>query len=116
MPKPRRRDNKAGEGLVGARGPWHHRHAMANSNAMRGDVDGFDSENDPNSEAYWAERGMKRPQVVWERLTASNNIEMYRTRVPGGWLVLVCQEYRDTGGSFFYPDPAHRWDGTGEHG
>jgi hypothetical protein len=89
---------------------------MANSNAIRGDVDGFDAESDPNSEAYWAERGMKRPQVVWERLSSSNNIEMYRTRVPGGWLVLICQEYRDTGGAFFYPDPAHRWDGSGDHG
>ncbi|MCY0991433.1 hypothetical protein OV203_30080 [Nannocystis sp. ILAH1] len=91
--------------------------AMAISNMMRGeDEGGYETEGDPNSEAYWTERGMKRPQVVWERLTASNNIETYRTRVPGGWLVLICQEYRDTGGALFYPDPAHRWDGTGFHG
>jgi hypothetical protein len=90
---------------------------MAISNMMRGEDEvGYETEGDPNSEAYWTERGMKRPQVVWERLTASNNIETYRTRVPGGWLVLICQEYRDTGGALFYPDPAHRWDGTGFHG
>jgi hypothetical protein len=92
--------------------------AMAISNMMRDDVDTSELEPqvDPNSDAYWAERGMKRPQMVWERLSSSNNIEIYRTRVPGGWLLMVAQEYRDCGGSFFYPDPTHRWDGTGYHG
>ncbi len=92
--------------------------AMAISNMMRDDVDTseLDPQVDPNSDAYWAERGMKRPQMVWERLTSSNNIEIYRTRVPGGWLLMIAQEYRDCGGSFFYPDPTHRWDGTGYHG
>ncbi len=92
--------------------------AMAISNMMRDDEDGVegDPQTDPNHEAYWAERGMKRPQIVWERLTSSNNIETYRTRVPGGWLIMLAQEYRDCGGSFFYPDPTHRWDGTGFHG
>lgn len=95
----------------------HDAGAMAISNMMRDDdvADG-DAQEDPNSEAYWAERGMKRPQMVWERLSSSNNIEIYRSRVPGGWLILVAQEYRDCGGSFFYPDPTHRWDGSGYHG
>jgi hypothetical protein len=96
----------------------HDNAAMAISNMMRDDEDGVegDPQTDPNHEAYWAERGMKRPQIVWERLTSSNNIETYRTRVPGGWLIMLAQEYRDCGGSFFYPDPTHRWDGTGYHG
>lgn len=90
---------------------------MVNPNMLRDDAEAeFGQEGDPNSDGYWAERGMKRPQVVWERLSASHNIETYRTKVPGGWMVLVCQEYRDCGGAFFYPDPAHRWDGTGFHG
>ena len=71
---------------------------------------------DPNNEAYWKERGTTRPKLVWEKLSSSNNIEAYRTKVPGGWFVYVLQEYRDTGGCFFYADPAHRWDGTGYHG
>ncbi|MBK8263322.1 MAG: hypothetical protein IPK80_18505 [Nannocystis sp.] len=71
---------------------------------------------DPNNEAYWKERGTTRPKIVWEKLTNSNNMETFRTKVPGGWLVFVCQEYRDCGGSFFYPDPTHRWDGSGAHG
>jgi len=29
--------------------------------------------------------------------------------------VMLTQEYRDCGGSFFYPDPSHRWDGSGFH-
>ncbi len=90
---------------------------MAISNMMRGDVDAVDDDpqGDPNSAEYWAERGLKRPQLVWERLTSSNNIESYRTKVPGGWFVMLTQEYRDCGGSFFYPDPSHRWDGSGFH-
>ena len=96
----------------------HDAAAMAISNMMRDELDPseLDPQVDPNSDAYWAERGMKRPQMVWERLSSSNNIEIYWTRVPGGWLLMVAQEYRDCGGSFFYPDPTHRWDGTGYHG
>lgn len=71
---------------------------------------------DPNNEAYWKERGTTRPNLVWEKLSSSNNIESYRTKVPGGWFVYVLQEYRDTGGCFFYADPAHHWDGSGYHG
>jgi hypothetical protein len=33
---------------------------------------------------------------------------VFRTRVPGGWLVLVIQ---NTSGLTFYPDPEHKWDG-----
>ena len=89
---------------------------MAISNMMRDDGVDDDPQGDPNSAEYWAERGLKRPQLVWERLTSSNNIESYRTKVPGGWFVMLAQEYRDTGGSFFFPVPSHRWGGTGFHG
>src|SRR5687768_17334024 len=54
----------------------HDDRAMAISNMMR-DVETLDDDpqGDPNSEEYWAERGLKRPQLVWERLSSSNNIE-----------------------------------------
>ena len=34
---------------------------------------------------------------------------IYRAKVPGGWLVLVMH---NTSGLTFYPDPDHKWDGT----
>ena len=33
---------------------------------------------------------------------------VHRTKVPGGWLVLVIH---NTSGLTFYPDPEHNWDG-----
>ncbi len=30
----------------------------------------------------------------------------FRSKVPGGWFVLVPD------GAFFYPDPTHSWDGS----
>ncbi len=104
--------------LLRGGGPCNDAAAMAMSNMMRDDMDSaeIEQDTDPNSEGYWSERGLKRPQLVWERLSSSNNIETYRTRVPGGWLIMIAQEYRDCGGSFFYPDPTYRWDGTGYHG
>jgi len=75
-----------------------------------------DPSKDPNNEAYWRDRGTTRPDLVWQQLTSSNGFETYRTRVPGGWFVVVHQEHRDFGGSFFYPDPTHRWDGSGIFG
>jgi hypothetical protein len=59
----------------------------------------------------------ERPQLVWEDLRSSRaggeilklGWDIYRARVPGGWLVLVIH---NTSGLTFYPDPEHRWDGT----
>jgi hypothetical protein len=33
---------------------------------------------------------------------------IHRTKVPGGWFVLVIH---NTAGFTFYPDPEHKWDG-----
>ncbi len=35
---------------------------------------------------------------------------MWRTKVPGGWLVRIMDGAAD--GAFFYPDPEHVWDGS----
>ena len=37
--------------------------------------------------------------------------ELYRAKVPGGWLVLHKSEYSERGGLTFLPDPHHTWDG-----
>ena len=34
--------------------------------------------------------------------------DVYRTKVPGGWLVMITNNAR---GLMFYPDPEHKWDG-----
>jgi hypothetical protein len=55
-------------------------------------------------------------QLVWEELSSSRAEgrifelawKVHRTKVPGGWLVLVIH---NTSGLTFYPDPAHKWDG-----
>jgi hypothetical protein len=52
--------------------------------------------------------------MQWERLQ-SNRFEVYRTAVPGGWLVVVQSETAISFGSFstltFIPDAEHQWDG-----
>jgi hypothetical protein len=35
--------------------------------------------------------------------------DLYRTKVPGGWLILI--EQRDGCGATFVPDPQHKWNG-----
>jgi hypothetical protein len=56
----------------------------------------------------------ERSRLVWEELGSSGrgvlklDWDVFRTRVPGGWLVLVIQ---NTSGLTFYPDPEHKWDG-----
>lgn len=55
-------------------------------------------------------------QLVWEELKSSREgggiftlgWDIHRTKVPGGWLVLVIH---NTSGLTFYPDPEHKWDG-----
>ncbi len=50
----------------------------------------------------------------WERLAAfddedelSPDVDMWRTEVPGGWIVLA--QAGDGLGTTFYPDPEHKW-------
>jgi hypothetical protein len=54
-------------------------------------------------------------QLVWHKLNSSRAEggifklgDVYRAKVPGGWLVLVTNNAR---GLMFYPDPEHNWDG-----
>jgi len=55
----------------------------------------------------------------WEHIICSHAglaTHLYRTKVPGGWLVQV-QNYVSSmgshiGGLTFYPDPQHEWDGN----
>lgn len=57
----------------------------------------------------------KAPQLVWHKLNSSSAGgeffklgDVYRSKVPGGWLVMVTNNAR---GLMFYPDPDYRWDG-----
>ena len=59
--------------------------------------------------------GTEQPQLVWHKLNSSSAEgeffklgDVYRAKVPGGWLVVVTNNAR---GLMFYPDPTHNWDG-----
>ena len=56
-------------------------------------------------------------QLRWEQLNNdlkganyASGWRTYRTKVPGGWLVVV--ESETSHGISFYPDPQHKWDGN----
>ena len=52
----------------------------------------------------------RTPVLEWQKLKSRNNKhtpELYRTAVPGGWLI----SQSETGGLVFLPDPDHDWDG-----
>lgn len=62
-----------------------------------------------------SEQGAEQRQLVWHKLDSStaearvfNLGNVYRAKVPGGWLVVVADNAR---GLTFYPDPNHHWDG-----
>ncbi len=51
--------------------------------------------------------------IKWKSLKSKGlpaDFETYRTKVPGGWLVLVTEF--DGCSITFYPDPNHEWAGT----
>jgi len=58
-------------------------------------------------------------ELRWERLNSvrfekkwyQSSWETYRSKIPGGWLVLVRSEGESPHGMTFYPDPDHRWSG-----
>ncbi len=59
----------------------------------------------------------RSPSIEWGRLSSSHGFELRRTKVPGGWFIVVCD--RETPRSsvksaFFYPDAGHSWEGAGE--
>ncbi len=48
--------------------------------------------------------------LEWTEMRSSGALlSVYRTKVPGGWLVYACNGYHHHGGLTFYPDPAHSW-------
>ena len=62
------------------------------------------------------------PDLVWEQLSVAHgsgaspadateflSLAMYRTKVPGGWLVMAKVTHGVS--VSFYPDPQHAWDG-----
>ena len=61
--------------------------------------------------------GAQRRQLIWQEVDSSRagggvlklGWNVHRTKVPGGWLVLVIH---NTTGLTFYPDPEHKWDGA----
>jgi hypothetical protein len=60
-------------------------------------------------------QGTEQRQLVWHKLNSSRAEggvfklgDVHRTKVPGGWLVLVVN---NATGLTFYPDPEHNWDG-----
>jgi hypothetical protein len=48
--------------------------------------------------------------LKWEQVKSDSSFNVYRAKVPGGWLVFTY--WSDKSGQVFYPDPEHRWDGT----
>ena len=59
----------------------------------------------------------EKPQLNWEELNSvrvgilKGGWVVYRTKVPGGWLVLVNIASEGNVTLTFYPDPEHKWDG-----
>jgi len=58
---------------------------------------------------------VEQPQLVWHPLNSSSAGgeffklgDVYRAKVPGGWLLLVTNNAR---GLMFFPDAEHHWDG-----
>ncbi len=52
----------------------------------------------------------------WERFHIQNHENLYRLKVPGGWLVRYADTCRSSGNTIgevssicFYPDPKHEW-------
>ena len=48
--------------------------------------------------------------MEWQKLESQQGFFVYRSKVPGGWLVWA--HWRESAGSLtFYPDPEYKWDG-----
>mgnify|MGYP006435061735 CR=1 FL=1 len=59
-------------------------------------------------------RFTENPLVTWEAVPVAGfpegHTNLYRARVPGGWL--VSERFRESAGLTFVPDPLHTW---GDH-
>ena len=52
-------------------------------------------------------------ELHWERIENSGDYSdfgTYRSKVPGGWLILIIEE--DGTSITFLPDPTHNWNGN----
>ena len=62
--------------------------------------------------------GCRMPQPKWVLLGIAPFGNVYRSKVPGGWLIYAYGESNEEampsahGGLTFCPDPTHQWDGT----
>jgi hypothetical protein len=50
-------------------------------------------------------------RIEWQTIEAKHGPDIKRTKVPGGWFVLVTVAGFG-GGLTFYADPDHTWDGS----
>lgn len=55
-----------------------------------------------------------KKQLYFEQLKSNvySFQEVYRTKVPGGWLVVIKGTNGEGVGLTFYPDPDHEWNGS----
>ena len=56
-------------------------------------------------------------RTPWKRVWSGfvgGTMSVFRSSVPGGWFVMLTYQRGTTpiSSSFFYPDPAHGWDGS----
>jgi hypothetical protein len=50
-------------------------------------------------------------KMIWEKIESEGWLtggELWRAKVPGGWLIMLFTIQ----GVTFYPDPKHEWDGN----
>jgi len=50
--------------------------------------------------------------INWEKMKTSfgYGVDMFRSKVPGGWLILYSGGMASS--MTFFPDPNHQWDGN----
>jgi len=70
----------------------------------------------PEGNAAMAQEKTGR-NLEWHGLTSSgvgSTIVIFRTKVPGGWLMMLspASSNRSDSGLAFIPDPEHKWDGS----
>ena len=58
------------------------------------------------------EEKMKMPELAFKRL--NTRFDIFRAKVPGGWLLIYRSGGNGEGGLTFYPDKKHEWNG-GKH-
>jgi len=62
---------------------------------------------------------LEEPKLTWEKLNSGrkeekwyhSSWEVYRVKVPNGWLILIRGAGEGGDGVTFYPDSDHKWSG-----